>query len=66
MTIHQPAADDFNWTDFLSIGFTHYTGIIAKAKTLEARLFYIHECAIRYWNKYTLRDYLLVFMALLL
>ena len=28
------------------------------AKTLEARLFYIHECAIRYWSKYTLRDYL--------
>ena len=23
-----------------------------------ARLFYIHECAIHYWNKYTLRNYL--------
>ena len=32
--------------------------IISKAKTLEARLFYIYESAIRFWNKYTLRDYL--------
>ena len=56
--IRQPLADEFNWADFLSIGFSHHTEIISKAKTLEARLFYIHECAIRYWSKYTLRDYL--------
>ena len=56
--IHQPVADEFNWSDFLSIGFSHHTEIISKAKTLEARLFYIHECAIHYWSKYTLRDYL--------
>ena len=56
--IHQPVAGEFNWSDFLSIGFSHHTEIISKAKTLEARLFYIHECAIRYWSKYTLRDYL--------
>ena len=56
--IRQPLADEFNWVDFLSIGFSHHTEIISKAKTLEARLFYIHECAIRYWSKYTLRDYL--------
>ncbi len=54
----QPMAAEFNWTDFLSIGFSHHMEIIAKTKTLEARLFYIHEYAIRYWNKYTLRDYL--------
>ena len=48
----------FNWTDFLSIGFSHHTEIISKAKTLEARLYYIHECATRYWSKYVLRDYL--------
>ena len=56
--IRQPLADEFNWSDFLSIGFSHHTEIISKAKTLEARLFYIHECATRYWSKYTLRDYL--------
>ena len=54
----QPLADEFNWSYFFSIGFSHHTEIISKAKTLEARLFYIHECAIRYWSKYTLRDYL--------
>ena len=56
--IRQPLADEFNWSDFSSIGFSHHIEIISKAKTLEARLFYIHECAIRYWSKYTLRDYL--------
>ena len=56
--IRQPLAAEFNWSDFLSIGFSHHTEIISKAKTLEARLFYIHECAIHYWSKYTLRDYL--------
>lgn len=54
----QPLAAEFNWSDFLSIGFSHHIEIIAKVKTLEARLFYIHECATRYWSKYTLRDYL--------
>ena len=58
VAIHQPVADEFNWSDFFSIGFSHHTEIISKAKTLEARLFYIHACAIRYWSKYTLRDYL--------
>ena len=58
VAIHQPVADEFNWSDFFSIGFSHHTEIISKAKTLEARLFYIHECATRYWSKYTLRDYL--------
>lgn len=56
--IHQPAADEFNWADFFSIGFSHHTEIVSKAKTLKARLFYMHECATRYWSKYTLRDYL--------
>jgi len=54
----QRGAAEFNWTDFLSIGFSHHIEIIAKTKILEARLFYIHECATRYWSKYTLRDYL--------
>lgn len=56
--IRQPAAAEFDWNDFLSIGFSHHMEIIAKAKTLEERMFYIHECAVRYWSKYTLRDYL--------
>lgn len=51
-------ADEFKWSDFFAIGFSHHIEIMAKAKTLDARLFYIHESAIRFWNKYTLRDYL--------
>lgn len=56
--IRQPMADEFNWSDFVAIGFSHHIEIITKAKTLEARLFYIHESATHFWNKYTLRDYL--------
>ena len=58
MEIRQPMADEFNWADFFAIGFSHHIEIITKAKTLDARLFYIHESATRFWNKYTLRDYL--------
>jgi predicted nuclease of restriction endonuclease-like (RecB) superfamily len=56
--IRQPSAGDFNWNEFLQIGFTHHMEILFKAKSLNARLFYIHECATNFWNKYTLRDYL--------
>ena len=56
--IRQPSADEFNWSDFVTIGFSHHIEIITKAKSIEARLFYIHESATRFWNKYTLRDYL--------
>ena len=58
MEIRQPMADEFNWSDFIAIGFSHHIEIITKAKSLEARLFYIHESATRFWNKYVLRDYL--------
>lgn len=56
--IRQPPAGEFDWSDFFAIGFSHHIEIISKAKTLEARQFYIHESATRFWNKYTLRDYL--------
>ena len=58
MEIRQPMADEFNWSDFVAIGFSHHIEIITKAKSLNARLFYIHESATRFWNKYALRDYL--------
>lgn len=56
--IRQPMADEFDWADFFAIGFSHHIEIITKAKSLDARKFYIHEAATRFWNKYTLRDYL--------
>ena len=58
MEIRQPMADEFNWSEFVAIGFSHHIEIITKAKSLDVRLFYIHESATRFWNKYTLRDYL--------
>ncbi|MDR0835986.1 MAG: DUF1016 N-terminal domain-containing protein, partial [Tannerella sp.] len=45
VAIRQPMAGEFNPAEFLQIGFTHHMEIIAKTKTLESRLFYIHECA---------------------
>lgn len=48
MEIRQPMADEFNWSDFVTIGFSHHIEIITKAKSLEARLFYIHESATRF------------------
>jgi predicted nuclease of restriction endonuclease-like (RecB) superfamily len=56
--IRQPLAGEFDWNDFLSIGFSHHIEILNKTSSLEARMFYIHECATRFWSKYTLRDYL--------
>jgi predicted nuclease of restriction endonuclease-like (RecB) superfamily len=56
--IRQPLTDNFNWLEFIAISFSHHIEIITKAKSLDARLFYIHESATRFWNKYTLRDYL--------
>jgi len=45
-----------NWSEFISIGFSHHMEIIAKVKTIDERIFYIHECALRAWDKYTLWD----------
>ena len=56
--IRQPMADDMDWSKFLSIGFNHHIEIITKVKDVDARIFYIHECAARAWNKYTLREYI--------
>ena len=56
--IRQPSADELDWQKFLSIGFNHHIEIITKVKDVDARIFYIHECATRAWDKYTLRDYI--------
>ena len=57
-SILPPLTDDFNWKDFFKISFSHHIEIINKTKSVEARLFYIHETAVNFWSKYTLRDYL--------
>ena len=54
--IRQPMADDLNWAEFVRVPFTHHVMILRKEKTVEGRIFYIHQCAIHCWNKYVLRD----------
>ena len=44
--------------DFLSVSFTHHMEILNKTKTLEERLFYIHQTALCKWDKYRLRELL--------
>lgn len=58
IAIRQPMAGDINWNEFISLGFTHHMEILSKAKDISERLFYIHECAVRAWDKYTLREYI--------
>ena len=56
--IRQPSADELDWNEFLSISFSHHIEILTKTSSLEERRFYIHECAIHAWSKYTLREYI--------
>lgn len=39
---------------FFSIGFTHHYEIIAKTKSVEERIFYIHKSAAEFWSVQTL------------
>ena len=42
--------------EFFAISFTHHIEILNKSKTLEERLFYIHEAVANRWNKDVLRS----------
>ena len=54
----QPLAGDLDLLDFFELGFTHHIEILSKTKTLDERVFYIHQAAMMHWDKYTLRDML--------
>lgn len=56
--IRQPATGDLDWKEFLTISFSHHMEIISKVKDYDERIFYIHQCAIHAWNKFTLHDYI--------
>ena len=56
--IRQPMADELDWGEFLTLSFSHHIEIVTKTSDIEERKFYIHECAVHAWNKYTLRDYI--------
>lgn len=53
-----PMAADLDLQDFFDLGFTHHIEILSKTKTLEERVFYIHQAAVMHWDKYKLRDML--------
>jgi predicted nuclease of restriction endonuclease-like (RecB) superfamily len=44
--------------DFLRIGFSHHSEILAKEKSLDGRFFYISRCAAEFWTVDTLKSYL--------
>ena len=54
----QPSAGDLDLADFFALGFTHHIEILNKTKTIEERVFYIHNAVAMRWDKYALRDYL--------
>ena len=58
LEIHQPLAGDLDWKEFLAISFSHHMEIISKVKNYNERIFYIHQCAVHAWSKFTLRDYI--------
>lgn len=58
LEIHQPMAGDLDWKEFLAISFSHHIEIISKVKDYDERIFYIHQCVVHAWSKFTLRDYI--------
>lgn len=58
LEIRQPLAGDLDWKEFLAISFSHHMEIISKVKNYNERIFYIHQCAVHAWSKFTLRDYI--------
>ena len=41
---------------FLQVGFTHHSEILAKEKTIDGRLFYIAQCAAEFWSVEALKS----------
>lgn len=56
--IRQPRLPNLNFEEFISVSFTHHMEILAKTKTVEERLFYIHQTCLAKWDKYKLREVL--------
>lgn len=59
-TNRPPLADDLNMQAFLGLSFTHHIEILLKTKTLEQRVYYIHQAYINHWAKYELRQHLML------
>jgi hypothetical protein len=46
----------FSYDEFIRVGFTHHSEILAKEKSLDARLFYIAKCANEFWSVEALKS----------
>ncbi|GHS85489.1 hypothetical protein AGMMS49957_01610 [Synergistales bacterium] len=46
----------FSAIEFLRVGFTHHSEILAKEKSLNGRLFYIARCAAEFWSVEALKS----------
>lgn len=62
LTANRPTVSDdlinFPLNSFLSVGFSHHSEILVKAKKIEERLFYIEKCATEFWSYRTLQYHL--------
>ena len=47
----KPDREDFDFSSFLGLGFTHHMIIVRKAKFLAERLFYIRQAVANKWSK---------------
>ncbi|MCL2688452.1 MAG: DUF1016 N-terminal domain-containing protein, partial [Chitinispirillia bacterium] len=47
---------DFPINEFLRVGFTHHSEILAKEKSLNGRLFYISRCAVEFLSVEALKS----------
>jgi predicted nuclease of restriction endonuclease-like (RecB) superfamily len=46
----------FDIAEFLRVGFTHHSEILAKEKTIDGRLFYVSHCATEFWSVEALKS----------
>ncbi len=56
--ICQAQMANLSYDEFVSVSFTHHMEILFKCKSLEERLFYIHQTCLAKWDKYKLREVL--------
>jgi predicted nuclease of restriction endonuclease-like (RecB) superfamily len=50
------ASPRFTADEFLRVGFTHHSEILAKEKSIDGRLFYVSQCAAEFWSVEALKS----------
>jgi predicted nuclease of restriction endonuclease-like (RecB) superfamily len=50
------ASPRFIADEFLRVGFTHHSEILAKEKSIDGRLFYVSQCAAEFWSVEALKS----------